>query len=161
MKYIKLIILFFIFSLIQAAFFATPIRPALVLLLVICIAVFENREDALLLSFAAGIIEGIFFPDLIGIYIFSLALVTFLIILLKRRIFYENIFFMILLCVIFTLINEFVFYAFSFLYNDFLFYPFINIGWRLALNAVFIISVYYLYGYLFAEAEKLKIGLPR
>lgn len=157
MKYIKLIILFFIFSLIEATFFASPIRPALVLLLVICIAVFENREDALLLSAAAGFIEGIFFPELIGIYIFSLALIAFLIILLKRRIFYENILFMILLCVIFTLINESVLYAFSFLYNDFRFYPFINIGWRLVLNAVFIIPVYYLYGYLFAEAEKFKM----
>ncbi|MFH1454321.1 MAG: rod shape-determining protein MreD [Armatimonadota bacterium] len=158
MRYLLLILTFFILSLMQATFFTTPVRPDFILIMVICISIYEPPERALFLSFTAGLIEGLFFTDIWGIYLISLSIISFLIILFKKRIFYENIplLFPVTSGIIFTIVNELIFYVFSFLYPNIQFYIFEDIIYRLILNTVIIIPFCYLYDYLFSREDKLK-----
>lgn len=157
MKNFLLILLFFIFSLIQSTFFSASIRPDLVLGLVVCIAMYERNQKAIALAFIAGCIESLFFPDIFYFYLICLPLTALLIVLLKEKLFYENIFFPMFLCVIFTIFGNVVFYSLLFLYKDAHFFMFKDIIWVSLLSAVFTAPIYYLYGYYFVSDDKIKI----
>lgn len=158
MKYVYFLIVFFIFALFQSTFFASPVRPDFILILIICVSTFEEETNALLLSLLAGAAEGIFFPDIICFYMFSAVAVSFLIILLKKKVFYENIplLFPVVLCLFFTASCELMYYAFSALYDCALFYLFEGIIYRLIINAILILPVCFLYDRLFVRQDKLK-----
>lgn len=157
MKNFLLILLFFIFSLTQSTFFTTPVRPDLVLALIVCAAVYEKSRKAIVLAALAGCIESLFFPDIFYFYLICLPLTALLIALLKEKLFYENIFFPMFLCAVFTVFGNLVFYSLSFLYKDAHFFIFKDIIMVSLLNAAFAAPIYYLYGYFFVSCDKIKI----
>lgn len=157
MKNFLLILLFFVFSLIQSTFFSMTIRPDLVLALIVCVAIYEKSRKAILFAAIAGCIESLFFPAIFYFYLICLPLTALLIVLLKEKLFYENIFFPMFLCAIFTVFGNLIFYSLSFLYKDAHFFMFNDIIWVSLLNAAVIAPIYYLYGYCFVSDNKIKI----
>lgn len=157
MKNFLLISLFFIFSLIQSTFFTTPIRPDLLLALLVCVAMYERSQKAIVLAALAGCIESLFFPEIFYFYLVCLPLTTLLIVLLKEKLFYENIFFTMFLCAVFAVFSNLVFYSLSFLYKDTHFFMFKDILWISLLSAAAAAPIYYLYGYFFVSDDKIKI----
>lgn len=145
------------FSLIQSTFFSTPIRPDLVLALIVCVAIYEKSQKAIMLAAIAGCIESLFFPTIFYFYLICLPLTALLIVLLKEKLFYENIFFPMFLCAIFTVFGNLIFYSLSFLYKDTHFFMFKDIISVCLLNAVIIVPIYYLYGYFFINNDTIKI----
>lgn len=157
MKRFLMILFFLIFYLIQSVFFSARVHPDFILILIVCIGLYEDSKEAVILALLAAVTGGLFSPSLLFFYMMSFTVIVFLITIIKEKIFYENIFLPLFLCAVFTVFNDFMFYGFSLLHKNMQFFIFGNIIYRILLNSAFIVPLYYLYGYFFVKSEKIKL----